>query len=224
MHAFCIACEGSGKASNGQPCHPCQGTGQHKPSLAPYALAFRDRETQLRDAQAIVTHLSTLEITTDQEYTRTAEWLKGCTAAEREYEAKRKAITKPLADAKREVDSWFKPIVDTWGNAARVLKAKLQEYQAKQMAQRQAIAQRMVQSQGDVPTTMALAAQAQRTVVPDVANVIERRTMRWRVTDESQIPRQYWTIDSAAVNAAMRAGTPIAGVEYYYEQGLTVRS
>jgi hypothetical protein len=226
--ATCVACLGTGRNSKGDFCFPCEGSGKNpkglRPNLTAHALAFGDRQSQQERADLTLEQLRCRTIETNDDYRIAGEWLVYCKARGKEYEQKRKAITAPMNEAKREVDSWFKPIVASWQEAERILKSKLQEYSAKQLAERQAIARQMQNAQGDVPATMALAVDAQKTVIPEIPNVHERKIQRWRVIDEQQIPRQFWRLDEQAINQAMREQQLIPGIEYYQDTVLGVRT
>ena len=223
----CTPCQGSGKRSNGQPCFPCKGTGEEinifKPHLGPYATAFGDRELQQQQAGHAVAQLQTITIDSDAGYQQAAEWLKWFKRNANAYESKRKAMTGPLLESKREIDSWFKPIVSTWVQAEQILKSKLQDYQARQLAQRQNIAQQMQAQRGNVPQTMALAAKAQLTIVPDVHGLSERKVLKWDIENVNLIPREFWVLDSVKIKQAMRKGVTIPGVRYYQETSLAVK-
>lgn len=217
----CVACKGSGKASNGATCFPCQGSGKQslEPNLGPYRAAFGDHAGQLEQAKHVIQMLGALTINNDADYQRAGEWLTTCKSVVKQHEEKRKAITAPLNQAKREVDSWFKPIVQAYQQAEALLKRALLGYQSRQLAERQRIAAEMAAQHAAQNTAgmMQLAAQAQQTQTPQVEGVQNRKVKRWRVVNEQQIPREYWTLDEQKIRTAMRDGTAVPGIEYYEE-------
>lgn len=77
-------------------------------------LAKPDNETQLmiKSVDILADNFSKFEITTPQNYETAAGYLKIAKAKIKELEAKRKAATIPLDNAKDEIMSWFRPSLE----------------------------------------------------------------------------------------------------------------
>lgn len=133
---LCIACSGTGQASKGGPCKGCQGTGQGNAVVI-------ERVTDLvpltSQASYTVQAFANLPCETPDDFQRCGEGLKALKAASKSIDERRKKITKPLDDAKREVMALFKPILDLYGQAEAAVKRKLADYQIKQEQQRHAL-------------------------------------------------------------------------------------
>jgi hypothetical protein len=60
---------------------------------------------------------------------------------------------------------------------------------------------------------------------PKVEGVIPTKVWKWKVTDASLIPADYWVLDEVTINATVRAQkgeTQIPGIEVYSEGGVAV--
>ncbi len=222
----CVACEGKKKNSRGGKCHSCNGTGDHlAPTLANHRAAFGDADAQLMQAKQALTQLQQFRIVTQEDYALAGDWLTTCQGIIKQNEARRQRFTKPLNAAKREIDTWFKPMISVYEQSRDYLKAQMLDFQAKQMAERRVIAAQMQQqhAQQNTPALMQLAASAQTTTIPQVQGVSTRMISRWRVENENIIPRQYWQLDEKAINAAMKKGENIPGISYYKEPSIAAR-
>jgi hypothetical protein len=227
----CIACNGSGQASNGRGCFPCGGTGQAqplelalRPDLTPHKLAAGDINADLLLAQRCVQFFEQLPCQTQQQYEEIGALIKQARSFAESYEERRTRITKPLNDAKREVDSWLSPIVKAYEKAVEIGKNKLIKFTSDQNAERARIAQEAAQqhAQGNIPGVLALAHQAQQTLTPRVEGIKTRKVKAWRVVDIEKVPREFLVLNTVAISEAMRKGEVIAGIEYYEHEQIAV--
>jgi hypothetical protein len=227
--AICVACNGTARASNGAPCVPCKGNGRNPAALAPnltaHKLAAGDTSADLMLAQRCVQFFESLPCATQADYEQCGELIKQAKQFAESYDARRTAITKPLNDAKREVDSWLMPIVKAYEQAVQIGKRKLVEYQSAQARERERIAHQMAaqHAQGNTQGVLALAADAQATITPQVEGIQTRKVKAWRVIDASAIPRDYLIVNRTAVDEAMHNGVAVPGIEYYEESQIAVR-
>ena len=65
---------------------------------------------------------------------------------------------------------------------------------------------------------------ARQTVRLETGRVAQMIKKRWRVVDESKIPRSFLCIDEKKINAAMKAEIQIEGIEYFEESIPMVQS
>lgn len=226
--ATCVACQGTGKSSRGAVCKPCKGAGKNaealKPALAPYKAAVGDYETQLIQAHSFLGMLRQWQIASEDDYRMAGDGLKHCKAVISGLESRRKAITDPLNTAKREVDGWFRDLRTPYEQAETHLKQAILEYQALQAKERARLAEELKASAGNVPQTMALAAQAQQTVPPKLDGIQNRVVKKWRVVDPNAVPREVMMVDDYKVSQLMHQGIAVPGIEYYEEQIIAARA
>lgn len=222
----CVACNGTRVASSGSLCEACTPSSALKPDISPHLLAFGDQASELATAHDIGRLLESLVINTDAEYDMAGKYLQQATALSKALEAKRKAITGPMMQAKRELDGWIKPIVKVYDAAGATLKRKILEYQGRKMAEKQAIAEQMraQHAQGNIGQVMQLAAQAQVTSAPVLDNVTMRKRWKFRIVDLNALPREYMVPNDTAIRLAMSNGIHVPGVEYYQEDEIAVRT
>lgn len=127
----------------------------------------------------------------------------------RTLEQKRKKITKPLLEAKREVDALFKPPIKILEDAKMALKRII----AKAIDERRAEQHAALQA-GDVDGALAVKE-------PEASS---KTVTRYRVVDENKVPRKYWKLDDAKIKKAVEDGeTEIPGVEVYEETVVIAR-
>ena len=134
----------------------------------------------------------------------------------KEVEAQRKRATAPLTQAKKEIDSWFRPAKDAYTAAKQACSAAMSRYTAEKRAeQAQALAS------GDHETAMAVAVPA----LP--AGTHSRRSWTFRVTDPAVVPREFLAVDAARVMVVVndaRESTSIPGIQAYENEILVTRS
>jgi hypothetical protein len=81
--------------------------------------------------------------------------------------------------------------------------------------------ERLAQAQAIVAPVVEVAQ-----IAPKVEGVSTRKTWKARVIDAGQVPREFMTVNETALNAYARATKgkmPVAGVEFYEEESLSVR-
>lgn len=120
-------------------------------------------------------------------------------------EKMRTEVTKPILEAKRGVDGWFKPVTQKLNALKTLLKGKLEAWNDKQITERE----KALES-GD---NEALA-----TTEPELPpGVATRLTWDWKVVNIDLVPREFMTVDEAAIRAAMERLGPenvvIPGIE-----------
>jgi len=134
----------------------------------------------------------------------------------KELEKQRKSVTKPMLDAKKQVDAWFKPATDALKECETKLKTAISAYLQEQERAKLAAVQ-----EGD---TDALA----RSEAPEVPDGIQTRA-RWtyEIYDEKLLPREYLCPDHAEIGRVVsefKDNTDIPGVEVRLDTGIAVRT
>lgn len=136
-------------------------------------------------------------------------------------EATRTSVTKPLLEAKRKVDAWFKPAATSLKMGLDLLRGRVGEFTA---AQRQEAARLLTEASKSSPVeAAALVAESNRAqaAAPSV-----REVWRFEVEDPSQLPPQFLVPDEKAIGAVVRSQkgkTKIPGVRVFVEHRAVVK-
>lgn len=127
----------------------------------------------------------------------------------------RKEIGQPAREAQKDINTFFRPALDAYGEAKGLLKGKLGDYaQSVQKANQAALEQA---STGD-GTALAR-------VVPEApaAGTSTRKELRIIVHDFTAIPREYLCVDYSALKIlAKNGGTAPEGVEFRWTEKVVV--
>lgn len=167
--------------------------------------------------------------------------------ARKELEAKYKELKKPFKDGLAQLDDEFAKVVNpikhteeqinrsilTWKQAEATRIAKIKAEVERLRREAEAAARRANQPPPPPPTPVVEQAKGWAT---DRGSIVTRKVPKWRVVDESAIPLEMdidgervrlWEVIGAAVTKLRgKYGdkpSPIPGIEFYYEEGLSVR-
>lgn len=184
------------------------------------------------------------QVTTPAEFEGGAEHLRVIKSMQKELEAQRTTITKPMNDAKNAVIAFFRPFETRLGNAEQAVKRALsgwksaqdriarekqrdEDERARKERERLADAAREADTKGRHARAATLEERASEHVAPIVQSeapkaegVAFRKVWKFRITDPQKIPREYLTVDEKKIGGVVRAlkgDTRIAGVEVYSE-------
>jgi len=189
--------------------------------LAPYKKTQKELATEGSHVAQACAQAMALEVVDEESHELAAEATRYVKAQIKVLEDKRKSVTQPLLTVKREIDSWFKPVVAQWQEAEKDLKAKMMGYvrkvqEANRKAQEAAVAAQTSEE--------AVAALQTITEKPQAKGVHSVKRWTYEVIDVTSVPEQYLAVDHEEVTAAIKAGTrEIPGLRIYQEETLAVR-
>ena len=172
-------------------------------------------------------------IQSDDEYADAAEILKIVKHKFKVLDEERTISVKPLNDEVKEINAWFKPALERLKDCEAELKRIMGAYSlAKQQEQQRILAEAakaaeaaLVTSSDPQQSVMALVQQATEAQAPRVAGVSVSRVWKWELVDPAQVPAEFWSIDPAKLDAAVKAGTrEIPGVRVYEDARVIARS
>lgn len=172
-------------------------------------------------------------IQSDEEYEDAAELLKVVKHKFKVLDEERTVSVKPLNDEVREINAWFKPALDRLKDCEGELKKIMGAYSLrKQEEQQRLLAEAAKAAEAALVTAtdpqadvMALVQQATATQAPKVAGVSVSRIWKWELVDPAQVPMEYWSIDPAKLDAAVKAGArEIPGVRVFEDARVIARS
>lgn len=213
-------------------CETCQDQGcevcrpEREARLAPILAAIGDHQTQAQQARDTVTLAQSLPCETAEQYQTCGEFLKQAQQQLRHYETARKRLTKPLLDAKREIDSIFKPITTAMGEVKTALAGKLRDYDQRAQAARLAALAAIEQAheQKDQTAVEQHASALTAAQAPIVAGVHTRKRWTYRVLQAALVPRQYLMPDDRTIRNAIKSGIRnVPGLEIFEESTIVAR-
>jgi hypothetical protein len=144
------------------------------------------------------------------------ELLKQTKAKYKSLESERTKVTKPLLDAKRDIDDWFKPAKQALSALEGVLKSAIDGFITAQEQKRLEALQL-----GNHQEALA----TEQPVLP--SGISTRTVWRFNVVDPTKVPREYLAVDMAKVQAHVtehQSATAIPGIEAYPDTSVAARS
>lgn len=171
-----------------------------------------------------------LEIKTPEDMVAATDHLSKMKTVAKMIKERKEAITKPLMEALNSARDLFKPIESNLAEAEAIVKRKMLTYQAevdrKAEQDRLKLAQRVEKGTMKPETAVAKMETIQNaptTVQGKVGAVATRTIKKYRVVDESKLPREFLTPDMAKITEALKAGQEVPGAEVYEEKVIAAR-
>ena len=139
--------------------------------------------------------------------------------------AHKEAKTKPLNNALKAIRADYKPIEEQLTNAISSIRLAITTYataQAKIAKEQEAriLADKRTNLETKITKLANVEDTAPSKVSTDNGSITFTTVKKWRVTDESIIPRAFLQVNEDLVKQAMKENSPVAGIEYYEEQSL----
>ena len=180
-------------------------------------------------AKHAVTYATSLEVTSDKDYTAALEEGKKIKNYLNVVIARKEIITKPMYASYKSIVSLFKTLEDPANDALSMIRSKMTAFHneklQKEEAERAKIAAKVESGYIKPETAMKKSEEVEvteKTSKTETATATMRTVMKWRVSDKSKIPLQFMEPNMTAIKASFRAGTPVEGVEQYEEQELAI--
>jgi len=189
--------------------------------LAPYKKTQEELSTEGTHVEKACAQALALVVDDEESHELAGDACRYVKAQIKTLEDKRKSVTQPLLAIKREIDSWFKPVVDQWREAEKDLKAKMLAHaskvaEANRKAQLAAVA-------ADTPEEAVTALQA-ISEKPKATGVHTVKRWTYEVIDVTSVPEEFLAVDDTEVKAAIKGGVrEIAGLRIYQDESLAVR-
>lgn len=199
-----------------------------------------DKELQIiqKETLTLKDKVSSLQIVDESSEKLGATYLSFLAKAVKNLEAARVRLTKPVLEAKRNIDNEFKAMMELPLLLSRELKDKLLGYsdlKAKKEEEKAEKVKEFAKSNG-LPVPQAEAAAPQPTAVRTaVGTTFEKKSWTWEITDMALIPREFLTVDERKINSTLRDHTKtikgvmtmdlqIAGIRFFQEKDISVRT
>jgi hypothetical protein len=155
------------------------------------------------EAPRVVTAAARLEIRTDQEYQLAAEFAGYNKAALETIEEERVKQTKPMNEALKATNAFFKRAREPYDQALTMVKAKLAQYQ-EDCCVREKLAIEAAKACDTHDAILAVSATVNASA-PVAGNVQSRTYYEFVIEDESKVPDEFWAVDEKALGAFVRA-------------------
>lgn len=235
QHGQILAAEEK-ETARGNPPPPEEREPPDTPSTAPSlpvpmgnATVRAETVAEQAEAQDALVLIRSFEIQSQADYDAADELLGEAKRAWKTWDAKRKKAVVPINEAKAEIQSWFKPVLDLYAEAESILKGKIAAYTRAQPQQQDALLQQAqyAYQQGDVVQMKTQLAAASEAEVQQSSNISITQLWRYEVVDAAQLPREYLIPDLARISAAVRKmkdQTRIPGVRVWAEDSVIRRN
>lgn len=191
-----------------------------------------DKEVALVRTQAskALAAATALEIKTPEDMVAATDHLSKMKSVAKMIKARKEAITKPLMEALNSARDLFKPIEQDLASAEGTIKTKMLAYNAEQdrkaEEERIRLAKRVEKGTMKAETAVAKMENIQdapTTTTGKVGQVSTRTVKKYRVTNESLIPREYLMPDMSKITEALKVGKDVPGAEMYEEKVIAAR-
>lgn len=165
-----------------------------------------------------------LVIQTDADMESAADVLSKIKKVGKLIKERKEQITQPLNDALKSARGLFAPLEQNHEEAERVIKNKMLAYQ-REVADRNRIEQERVAARVEKGTmkqeTAVAKIESQQEVKKQaegkVGKVTTRKITKYRVVDETKLPREFLIPNISKINEALKAGQEVSGAESYQE-------
>jgi hypothetical protein len=179
-----------------------------------------------------LTHLQsgTFQITDAHSHAFATDLVKTVKTRHDELEAKRTSITKPLNEAKRQVDALFAPALQPLKQAEAWLKTEITRYTIAQRASNEAAMQSVAAATQAGDVVAAAAALAVMHDMPHASGVNVKEYWDFEVVDAGAVPRDFCSPDPLLLKEWIQyaddkhqAPISIPGVRFFRSGTVTVR-
>ena len=170
-------------------------------------------------------------ISSNDQYTQAGDTLKVVQNRIKKLEEKRKEYTQPLDESKKRIMADFqsisKPLEEFVGNVkTEMIKWARAEQQRKDEEQKKLEAEALTKAkaEGKSEVEVAIVNQEVKTQRGDVSTTTVKKVWKAEVINETEVPREYLTVNQVVINQAVRDGVrKIPGVRIYQDEQISIR-
>jgi len=169
----------------------------------------KQAEIVVSDAKKFAASI-TITVATEEQCSAAGEILQKIKKRLKELDEMRRAITKPLDEAKKKIMTLFKDPTGQLEEIEMKIKKAILDFQQSLFAQQQI--ENAFCSENEMESI--------EPAVPNIAGVSIRKIWKFRIVDETKIPREWLMVDEKKIGSAVRktgCHLKIAGVEIYEE-------
>lgn len=164
-------------------------------------------------------------IKTPEDMQKATDWLGRIKQIAKDLKARKEEITKPLNEALLSARDLFRKPEADLAEAERVIKDKMLDWQEKE-DERINKAKNKVIDQVEAGKISVEKGVAKMEKIDDAPVAVQGKTSavafrtvkKYRVVDESKLPREFLVPNMAKITEALKAGVPVPGAEMYEEK------
>ncbi len=171
-----------------------------------------------------------LTVTSQEEMEKAADHLSKMKTVAKMIKERKEAITKPLNEALASARDLFKPIEQNLAEAERIVKGKMLVFQNAEEARINKEKNKIIDKveSGKMSVEKGIAkmeniAPVQTSTQGKVGSVSTRLVKKYRVVDETKLPRIYMMPNMAKITEDLKAGIEVPGAEVYEEKVIAAR-
>jgi len=173
---------------------------------------------------------NSVEITTQDDYSKAADFLKMIKNKISWLEDKRMSYTKPLDESKKQIKADFDEIINPLETLVNDVKTKMLVWQKEEQKRRDeeqkridAEALKSLKEKGESEAVVPVV-ESVKSVKGSFATVSVRKIQKWRLVDFKAVPDEFKTVNDSLVTQAVKGGLKsIPGIEIYEEETLAIR-
>lgn len=183
-----------------------------------------------QQATKALTAAQELAIASQEDMVKATDILSKIKTVGKMIKERKEAITRPLMESLNSVRDLFRPIESNHVEAEKIIKTKMLAWQdaedKRAEAERAKVAARVEKGTMKPETAVEKMEQIQDAPVTTkgkVGTVSTKIIKKYRVTDESKLPREFLTPDMGKITEALKAGQAVPGAEMYEEKVISAR-
>ena len=179
------------------------------------------------EAKQIATVAQELKIHDESGFEEAGAVLVEIKGRKKNLEARRKLITKPMMEAKKEVDELFKVPIASLTKAESALKGAIGRYVEEIEKERQGLivdAAEAHESGEGSENVRDILIKAEARKAPKLKGVSLKTLTKFEITDEDLLPRHLLTPDMVKIRAAVKAGMEVPGIRVWEEKSVAAAS
>lgn len=183
-----------------------------------------------QQATKAVAAAENISIKTDEDMAKATDILSKIKTVAKMAKERKEAITKPLNEALASARDLFKPIEANCAEAERIIKGKMLDFQDAQEKAREAAKEKIVDrvERGTMKAETAVKKldelpTVSTTAQGKVGSVTTKMVKKYRVVDESKLPREYLLPNMSKITEALKEGKEVPGAEIYEEKVISAR-
>lgn len=193
---------------------------------------FETKEVSVVKQQATkaLTAAETIVIASNEDMKAATDMLSKIKSVGKMIKERKEAITKPMMEALASARDLFKPIESNLADAERIVKRKMLDFQSeadeKVAADRLKIAQKVEKGTMKAETAVAKMEGLQgapKAVQGSIGSVRTSIIKKYRVIDESKLPREYLIPNMPKITQSLKDGFLVPGAEMYQEKVINAR-
>lgn len=191
--------------------------------------------------ESAVSESKEIVVLSDTHLEKAGFFIKNFKDFKKKSEALRKRLTKPFVDEKKKVDDYFKSLEESYSSELNRLQSeskahldrKAEAARKRQEAERKEYEDSILEEAeitGDESVIdQAPEIEVRTAKVSEISNQFTTaRVKRWKVTAFDKIPREFLTVDEKKINEIRKSHgfedkSPIAGIEFYFDENLRTK-